>query len=69
MSESGYRPGPTGPRVDYRYHVNIALYLLLTIITVGLFNLYWNWKQMQACNDLLEREEFSFLTWLLLNLN
>lgn len=50
------------------YNLNIALYLILTLITCGLFNLYWNYKQMEACNYLLKREEFRFLYWLLLSI-
>jgi ABC-type bacteriocin/lantibiotic exporter with double-glycine peptidase domain len=49
-----------------RYNASIALYLILTIVTLGLFNLYWNYRQMQACNELLERPEFSWLLWILL---
>ncbi len=50
------------------YYANIALYLLLTLITAFLFNLYWNYRQMVACNELLERREFSWLVWLLLTI-
>ena len=46
-------------------HINIALYLILTILTCGIFNLYWNYRQMEACNLLLKRREFSFWIWLL----
>ena len=46
--------------------VNIALYLVLTLVTCGLFNLYWNFRQMEWCNDLLDRDEFSFGWWLVL---
>jgi hypothetical protein len=64
MTESGDRPGAY---VDERdYYVSIPLYLVLTIVTAFLFNIYWNYRQMEACNDLLDRDEFSFLTWLLL---
>jgi len=64
MTESGNRPGAY---VDERdYYVSIPLYLVLTIVTAFLFNIYWNYRQMEACNDLLDRDEFSFLTWLLL---
>jgi hypothetical protein len=64
MTDTGYRPPP----VDdvSRYYANIPLYLALTLVTAFLFNLYWNYRQMEACNDLLERDEFSFLTWLVL---
>ena len=51
---------------ESQYAVSIPLYLVLTIVTLFLFNLYWNFRQMEACNDLLDRDEFSFLTWILL---
>jgi hypothetical protein len=64
MTESGYR---TGTYDDERRHfVSIPLYLVLTILTLFIFNIYWNYRQMAACNDLLDRDEFSFLVWLLL---
>jgi len=72
MSE-GYRPDPIDgpsrrPRGPHSEHyASIPLYLLLTIATFFLFNLYWNYKQMLACNDLLERREFGFLSWLILS--
>jgi hypothetical protein len=47
-------------------YINIPLYLILTILTCGIFNLYWNYRQMEACNALLNRREFSFWIWLLL---
>ena len=47
---------------------NIPLYLLLSILTCFVFDLYWNYRQMAACNDLLERREFGFLAWLLLTI-
>ncbi len=50
------------------YYANIALYLLLTVVTFLLFNLYWNYRQMVACNELLERREFSWLVWIILTL-
>ena len=51
---------------ESRYAVSIPLYLVLTVVTAFLFNIYWNYRQMEACNDLLDRDEFSFLTWILL---
>lgn len=51
-----------------RYTANIALYLVLTLVTFFLFNLYWNYRQMQACNELLERDEFSWLLWIVLSI-
>ncbi|MBW1763587.1 MAG: DUF4234 domain-containing protein [Deltaproteobacteria bacterium] len=46
--------------------INIPLYLLLTIVTLGIFNLYWNYRQMKACNDMLKRDAFIFWLWFLL---
>ncbi len=67
MTNAGYRPepydAPGGP-----YHANVALYLILSLLTLGLFNLYWNWRQMGACNAMLGRHEFSWILWILLSL-
>ena len=63
-----YEPGYEGnfERDDARHHANVPLYLVLTLFTCLLFDLYWNYRQMEACNDLLGRDEFSFWLWLLL---
>jgi len=52
--------------LDQEHSLNIVLYLLLSLLTCFLFDIYWNYRQMEACNDLLERDEFSFWLWLLL---
>ena len=52
--------------LDQEHSLNIVLYLLLSLLTCLLFDVYWNYRQMEACNDLLERDEFSFWLWLLL---
>ena len=46
--------------------INVALYLLLTVLTCGLFDLYWNYRQMETCNEMLDEDRFSFWLWLLL---
>ena len=51
-----------------RYYLSIPLYLILTLLTFGIFNLYWNYLQMQACNGLLNRVEFRFGYWILFTL-
>ncbi|MEX1329560.1 MAG: DUF4234 domain-containing protein [Desulfobacterales bacterium] len=66
MVPSGAKP-PAQP-ITPKSHINIPLYLVLTILTCGIFNLYWNHRQMEACNVLLNRREFSFWTWLLLTI-
>ena len=66
MSEAGYRPPAIGdPRRD---HASIPVFLLLTVFTLGLFNLYWNYRQMQACNAMLGRREFGWWRWIILSL-
>ncbi len=49
------------------HNLSVPLYLILTILSCGLFNLYWNYRQMQACNDLSGKKEFDFWLWLLLS--
>ncbi len=68
MSEPG-RAGASGVGANEEaYTANIALYLILTLITAFLFNLYWNYRQMVACNAMLGRREFRWLVWFLLSL-
>ena len=55
-------------RQKSNYYLSIPLYLILTILTCGLFNLYWNYLQMEVCNDLLKRTEFRFGYWLLFSI-
>ena len=64
MDDHDYRSREYGD--EQRHAVSIPLYLLLTIVTFFLFNFYWNYRQMEACNELLDRDEFSFATWLVL---
>lgn len=58
----GYRD----PGLADEHALNIALYLILSLLTCFLFDIYWNYRQMEACNDLLGRDEFSFGLWLFL---
>ncbi len=53
-------------REEREYMLNIPLYLVLSLLTCFLFDLYWNYRQMQACNRLLGREEFHYWIWLFL---
>jgi len=50
------------------HYASVAAYLIFTIITCGIFNLYWNYRQMDACNELLGRDEFSFGMWILFSI-
>ena len=59
---------PLGRPITPKIYINIPLYLILTILTCGIFNLYWNYRQMEACNAFLNRREFTFWIWLLLTI-
>ena len=47
---------------------NIAVDIILTLITCMLFNFYVQYKQMQAVNDMLKQHKYSFILWFLLSL-
>ena len=47
---------------------SIVVDLLLTVITCGLYGLYWQYKQMETLNAWLRRKDFSFGLWLLLSI-
>jgi hypothetical protein len=51
---------------ERRHQANIPLYLILSIVTFFVWDLYWNWRQMRTCNELLGRKEFGFILWLFL---
>ncbi|RAP32346.1 hypothetical protein DID76_00660 [Candidatus Marinamargulisbacteria bacterium SCGC AG-414-C22] len=47
---------------------NIALNLILTFITCGIYNLFWNSRQMNLCNALANKQTFNFWLWFLLSI-
>jgi hypothetical protein len=47
---------------------DIVVSLLLTLVTCGIYDLYWNYKQMKVFNSFLEREEFNFWLWFFMSL-
>lgn len=56
-----------GPKpLGREFYVGIGTGIVLTIVTCGLYNVLWQWRQMQAMNLLLGREEYNFFTWLVL---
>lgn len=67
MEGEGYRPPAWDARATPHTH-SVALGLVLTIFTLGIYNLYWNYRQMRSCNELLGRREFSWLFWLVLSI-
>ena len=59
-------PHPAERRLEENHYKDVGVYLFFAVITCGLFNLYWNYSQMKACNELLGRLEFNFWMWLCL---
>lgn len=58
-------PAPALPR---EFEMGIALSIVLSILTCNLYNIYWNYRQFQAMNRLLGREEYNFWLWLVLSI-
>lgn len=50
------------------FEIGIAVGIVLSLVTCGLYNIYWNYKQFQAMNALLARHEYDFVKWLLLSI-
>jgi len=50
------------------HKIEIAAGIILSLLTCGLYNIYWNYRQFQAMNELLGREEYNFVSWLLLSI-
>ena len=42
--------------------------IILTLLTCGIYNLFWQARQFRTLNAFLGREQFRFWTWLLLSL-
>jgi hypothetical protein len=58
---------------DYPYPASqgvrsIVTDIILTIITCGIYGLYWQYKQMETLNNWLRREDFNFWIWLILSI-
>ena len=47
---------------------NILLAVIFTIITLGIYYLFWQNHQMKAWNRLLGREKFNFWKWFVLSI-
>jgi hypothetical protein len=48
------------------HHVDIAAGIIFSVISCGIYNIYWNSRQMKAMNALLGREEYDFGKWAIL---
>ena len=58
----------TGKPLHPDHHLDIAMGIILSIVTCGLYNIYWNYREFQAMNELLGREEYNFGLWFVLSL-
>lgn len=47
---------------------SVATDVLLSIVTCGIYNLFWQARQFRVLNAFLEREEFRFSVWFFLSL-
>ena len=47
---------------------NIAKDVILSLLTCGLWDIFWQYKQMQTVNILLGEDEFSFAKWFVFTL-
>ena len=56
-------PWPRGDAVK-----SVGVGIVLTLITCGIYGLFWQYKQMQVLNAWLGRREYDFATWFVLSL-
>src|SRR5687767_6903318 len=50
------------------FDIGIAKAIVLTLVTCGIYDLFWNARQFRAMNVLLGRDEYDFWRWLLLSI-
>ena len=48
--------------------ISIGVGIILSILTCGLYGLFWQYKQMEVLNAWLGRKEYDFWIWLLLSI-
>lgn len=46
---------------------NVVMDVILTVVTCGIYGLYWQYKQMETLNAWRKSQEFSFIMWFLLS--
>jgi hypothetical protein len=47
---------------------SIGIGILLTLVTCGIYGLFWQYKQIETLNAWTKRDDFSFWLWLLLSI-
>ena len=45
---------------------NIAIDIVLTLVTCGIYNLFWQYRQFKVMNAFLGQKRYSFLQWMIL---
>lgn len=50
------------------HRVDIAAGIIFSVVSCGIYNVYWNYRQMEAMNALLGRREYDFGKWALLTI-
>lgn len=58
------QPKPLSPED----RIGVAVGIILSLVTCGFYNVYWNYVQFRSLNTLLGREEFEFAKWLILSI-
>lgn len=53
------------PRNPDEHVKNIALCVVLSLVTCGIYNLYWQSQQIATVNELLLEDRYDFWRWLL----
>lgn len=53
----------TRPKTNPEHVRNIALDIVLTLLTCGLYNIYIQYRQMLAVNDMLGTRKYDFFNW------
>jgi hypothetical protein len=47
---------------------NIAVAVVLSLVTCGIYNVYWQYKQIETLNEMLSEDKYAFVPWLLFTL-
>jgi|GEM_PF-2416863 len=62
------KPANIGRMNDSDHVRNIGMDIILSIITCGIFNIYLQYRQIAALNEMTQPHRYSFSMWLLLSI-
>jgi hypothetical protein len=54
--------------LGFSHRMGVAESIILSLVTCGIYNAYWNYRQFGAMNALLGRDEYQFAKWMILTL-